>query len=288
MMKNISNRYDFVFLFDVENGNPNGDPDSGNLPRIDPETMHGIVSDVCIKRKIRNYIELVKEDKSPYCIYVKEKAVLTDQQQRAYKGLSLSGSHKPTEKEAQKWMCENFFDVRTFGAVMSLKEAPCGQVRGPVQLNFSRSIDPVLPLEMTITRIAVATAQESKTQNKTNLSMGRKSYIPYGLFRLEGYISANLAAKTGFSEKDLGLFWEALENLFEHDHSAARGKMTARKLFVFKHNSPLGNAPSHKLFETIKITRAAEHFAPPRSFEDYKVLPCFDDIPNGVILVEYI
>lgn len=268
MSKQLENRYEFVFLFDVENGNPNGDPDAGNMPRIDPETSFGLVTDVCLKRKVRNFVELSKGTQSGYSIYVQEKAILTQKQGQAYKALegdAAEGGDKIAK--ARQWMCQNFFDIRTFGAVMSLKENNCGQVRGPVQLNFARSIDPVLPLEVTITRMAVATEKEAKSQDGDNRTMGKKNIIPYGLYRVEGYISAQLAKQTGFSEDDLALFWESLTKMFDHDHSAARGKMAARKLVVFKHDSALGNAPAHKLFETVTVASAATK--PARSFGDY-------------------
>ena len=284
-MKNIiNNRYEFVYLFDVENGNPNGDPDSGNMPRIDPETSHGIVTDVCLKRKIRNYVDIVKNNESPYKIYVREKAVLTTERKDAYQ--SLSEEEKKHKIEAAEigriFMCDNYFDVRTFGAVMSTKDNNCGQVRGPVQLNFSRSLETIVPLEITITRMAVETEKEREKERM----MGRKHIVPYGLYRSEGYISAFLAEKTGFSENDLNLLWESLINMFDHDHSAARGKMNARKLFVFKHDSSLGNAPAHKLFETIIVNRSNDSSKPARSFSDYIISADKSEIPKGVILEE--
>lgn len=270
MSNTIENRYEFVYLFDVENGNPNGDPDAGNMPRIDPETSYGIVTDVCLKRKIRNYVQIVKEDQTPHCIYVKEKAVLTTQQKRAYDDLKIEDKKKKGEdiENARMWMCHNFFDVRTFGAVMSLKEYNCGQVRGAVQVNFGRSIDTICPRELTITRMAVATEKEADSQSGDNRTMGRKNIVPYALYRTEGYISASLGQQVGFSEDDLQLLWEALINMFDHDRSAARGKMCPRKLIVFKHDSKLGNAPAHKLFETISIEPCVGK--PSRSFDDYK------------------
>lgn len=269
MSNAIQNRYEFVYLFDVENGNPNGDPDAGNMPRIDPETSYGIVTDVCLKRKIRNYVQIVKEDQTPHCIYVKEKAILTLQQKKAYEALKIDDKKRKPEQieQARDWMCKNFFDVRTFGAVMALKEFNCGQVRGAVQMNFGRSIDPICPRELTITRMAVATEKEAESQSGDNRTMGRKNIVPYALYRTEGYISANLANQTHFTKGDLELLWEALINMFDHDHSAARGKMCPRKLIVFKHDSVLGNAPAHKLFETIKIQSVNDK--PPRSFDDY-------------------
>ncbi|OGW72415.1 MAG: type I-C CRISPR-associated protein Cas7/Csd2 [Omnitrophica bacterium GWA2_52_12] len=271
-MKPIENRYEFVYLFDVENGNPNGDPDAGNMPRIDPETSYGIVTDVCLKRKIRNFTLIAKEEKSPYKIYVKEKAVLTLIQKQAYEDLTDPALEKEEQiVKARAWMCQNFFDVRTFGAVMSLKEFNCGQVRGPVQINFARSIEPVAARELTITRMAVATEKEAKDQTGDNRTMGRKHVVPYALYRAEGYVSAHLANQTGFSQEDLELLWSSLVNMFEHDHSAARGKMAARKLVIFKHDTALGNAPSHKLFDCVKVTRATDAKNPPRAFSDYKV-----------------
>jgi len=270
MAEPIKNRYEFVYLFDVENGNPNGDPDSGNMPRIDPETSFGIVTDVCLKRKIRNYVQILKRDHPPYSIYVKEKAILTLQQKLAYESLNINDKKKKPDdiEKARTWMCQNFFDVRTFGAVMSLKEYNCGQVRGAVQMNFARSIDPVSPRELTITRMAVATEREAEAQTGDNRTMGKKNIVPYALYRAEGYISACLAEQTGFSEEDLNLLWDALVNMFDHDRSAARGKMSPRKLVVFKHDGKLGNAPAHKLFETVTIAPCRTR--PPRSFEDYQ------------------
>ncbi len=270
MSNAIQNRYEFVYLFDVENGNPNGDPDAGNMPRIDPETSYGIVTDVCLKRKVRNFIQIVKDDQPPHCIYVKEKAILSNQQKKAYEALEIDNKKKTGTdiEKARLWMCHNFFDVRTFGAVMSLKDFNCGQVRGAVQMNFGRSVDPVCPRELTITRMAVATEKEADAQSGDNRTMGRKSIVPYALYRTEGYISASLGQQTGFTEDDLNLLWDALINMFDHDHSAARGKMCARRLIVFKHDNKLGNAPAHKLFDSVTIQPCEGK--PPRSFEDYK------------------
>jgi len=284
-MTAIESRYEFVYLFDVENGNPNGDPDAGNLPRLDPETSHGLVTDVCLKRKIRNYVEILKEDTAPFCIYVKEKAVLTKQQEKAYIGLGDEGNKKPSIEDARNWMCVNFFDVRTFGAVMSLKEFNCGQVRGPVQINFAKSIEPIVPNELSITRMAVATEAEAKKQSGDNRTMGRKSIVPYGLYRAEGYISAHFAEKTGFSKNDLEMLWEALINMYDHDHSAARGKMNARKLILFKHESKLGNAPAHKLFDLVDVRRNDEN-GPARSFKDYTVTIERENVPQNVTIIE--
>jgi CRISPR-associated protein Csd2 len=283
----IKNRYEFVLLFDVENGNPNGDPDAGNMPRIDPETGYGIVTDVCLKRKIRNYVEMVKGDTAGYRIYIKEGIPLNQNHAEAYVAIGLKTGDKPSAaqvSDARRWMCANFFDVRTFGAVMTTGDN-CGQVRGPVQLNFSRSIDPIVQQEVTITRQTVTRIEDAEKER----TMGRKHIVPYGLYRVEGYISARLANDptkgTGFSEDDLELFWQALVNLFEHDRSAARGKMAPRKLFIFKHESDLGNAPAHKLFDLIKIEKK-EGVNPPRSFADYVVTVERDKVPAGVTLNE--
>lgn len=269
-MSVLQNRYEFVLLFDVENGNPNGDPDAGNMPRMDPDSGYGLVTDVCLKRKVRNYVELTRDGQEHYNIYVQEKAVLSSKRKPAY--ASLDDTDK---KEAEKialartWMCQNFFDVRTFGAVMSTKENNCGQVRGPVQLAFARSIDPIVASEISITRMAVETEREAKEQDGDNRTMGRKFIVPYGLYRAEGFISAPLAEKTGFSEADLEILWESLINMFEHDHSAARGKMSSRKLFVFKHANRLGNMPAQALFDRITVSSAKGDGA--RSFADYTI-----------------
>ena len=285
-MNTINNRYEFVYFFDVENGNPNGDPDAGNMPRIDPETSLGLVTDVSLKRKIRNFVEIVHKDQAPYCIYVKEKAILTKQQEKAYIALKDQGNDKPSVEEARAWMCKNFYDVRTFGAVMSLKEFNSGQVRGPVQITFAKSIEPVMPAELSITRMAVATEAEAKKQGGDNRTIGKKALIPYGLYRAEGYISAHFAADTGFTEDDLELLWDALINMFDHDHSAARGKMNARKLFVFKHESALGNAPSHKLFDLIDVKRNDDENLPARGFKQYEISINKQDLPQQVDLIE--
>jgi CRISPR-associated protein Csd2 len=287
MSKPIQNRYEFVLLYDVENGNPNGDPDAGNMPRIDPETGHGLVTDVCLKRKIRDYVELVKGDATGYRIHIKEGTPLNQNHEEAYKAVDLKPGKKADIseiKKARQWMCLNFFDVRTFGAVMTTGDN-CGQVRGPVQINFSRSIDPIMQQEVTITRQAVTRIEDIEKER----TMGRKHIVPYGLYRAEGYVSAKLANHeskgTGFSEEDLELVWDALVNMFEHDHSAARGKMATRKLIVFQHNSDLGDAPSHKLFELIEVERNPGA-NPPRSFSDYKVAIDKDNVPDGVTLIE--
>ncbi|MEG0778357.1 MAG: type I-C CRISPR-associated protein Cas7/Csd2 [Oscillospiraceae bacterium] len=294
MSEPIKNRYEFVILFDVENGNPNGDPDAGNMPRIDPETNLGIVTDVCLKRKIRNYVETVKEQEPGYRIYIKDGIPLnrSDLEGYAYvnatdKTIKDMKKDDPTlDAKIRDFMCENFFDIRCFGAVMTtfVKAAlNCGQVRGPVQLGFARSVDPIIPQEITITRVAITTEADAE---KKGTEMGRKYIVPYGLYRCEGYVSANLARKTtGFSETDLALLWDAIINMFEHDHSAARGKMAVRKLLVFKHDSELGNAPAHKLFETINVARKPE-VAVARSFEDYDVSINEAAIPSGVSLTQ--
>ena len=293
MTNAIQNRYEFVYIFDVENGNPNGDPDAGNMPRIDPETSYGLVTDVCLKRKIRNFVEIIKGGQSPYEIYIREKAILNQTHVRAHQAVGVvgkgdekkrKGSGDEVEK-ARAWMCQNFFDVRTFGAVMSLG-VNCGQVRGPVQINFARSIDSIVPLEVSITRMAVATEKEAEQQSGDNRTMGRKHIVPYALYRAEGYISANFAAQTGFSEDDLKLLWDALTNMLDHDHSAARGKMNARKLVVFKHESALGNASAYKLFELVKVERSSDVTKPARSFSDYKVT--IGSAPSGITLEEKI
>ena len=295
MVEAINNRYEFVYLFEVENGNPNGDPDAGNMPRIDPETSYGLVTDVCLKRKIRNFVEIVKNNQSPHEIYIREKAILNQTHKRAHQAVGVKdegeskkrkGSGADVEK-ARAWMCANFFDVRTFGAVMSTG-VNCGQVRGPVQLNFARSIESIVPMEISITRMAVTTEKEAEQQSGDNRTMGRKHIVPYALYRAEGYISAHLAAQTGFTEEDLKLLWESLINMFDHDHSAARGKMNARKLIVFKHDSMLGNAPAHKLFDLVSVKRATDIIKPARAFSDYDVKIDRNNLPQGVNLEEKI
>ena len=295
MTEPIQNRFDFVLFFDVKNGNPNGDPDAGNMPRIDPETGHGIVSDVCLKRKVRNYVDLVKgqdvdgpdvaEGELGYKIYVQEGAVLNERNKKAYVHYDMKPSEKKLPKGEQdrlkvtKFMCDNFFDIRSFGAVMTTG-VNCGQVRGPIQMCFAESVDPVMPMEMSIPRMAV-TKEEDAEKERT---MGRKQYIPYGLYRVEGFVSASLAEKTGFSQEDLDLFFSALMNMFENDRSAARGLMSSRKLFVFKHESKLGNAPAHRLFEAVKVNRLIPDAQEARSFSDYAIE--VGDIPEGVELIE--
>jgi CRISPR-associated protein Csd2 len=287
MTEPLKNRYDFVLLFDVKNGNPNGDPDAGNLPRMDPETGQGIVTDVCLKRKIRNYVELVKNGQNRFNIYVQEKSILTERRKPAYDAVADEKETPLKISKAQNWMCINFFDVRAFGAVMSTRENNCGQVRGPVQFAFAQSLEPVVSLEASITRMAVETKKESDAQGGDNRTMGRKTYVPYGLYRAHGFISAALAKQTGFSEDDLELFWNALINMFEHDRSAARGEMAAQKLIVFKHDSELGNAPAHKLFELVRVAKKDES-KPSRTFSDYDVVIDRSSVPSGVELMELI
>ena len=289
-MTGIQNRYEFVILFDVENGNPNGDPDAGNMPRIAPESGYGLVTDVCLKRKIRNYVETVKEDAPGYRIYIKDGVPLNRSDREACDYIGVDPEKLKDEKKKndnldekiRNFMCGNFFDIRTFGAVMTTftKGAlNCGQVRGPVQLGFARSVDPILPQEITITRVAITTEADA---DKKGTEMGRKYIVPYALYRCEGFVSANLARKvTGFSEEDLQLLWQAILNMFEYDHSAARGKMTVRELVVFKHDSELGNAPSHKLFELVKAEKKKDVTAP-RSYNDYVVTVDDAHVPQGV------
>lgn len=287
----IQNRYDFVLLFDVKDGNPNGDPDAGNLPRLDAETGRGLVTDVCLKRKVRNYVGLLKGEQPPYEIYVKEKAILNKTHERAYieigAGEELKGDDKKrkgagdTVDKARNWMCGNFFDVRTFGAVMSTG-VNCGQVRGPVQITFARSVDPIVSSEHAITRMAVTTEKEAEAQSGDNRTMGRKFTVPYGLYMAHGFVSAPLAEQTGFSDGDMALLLEALTNMFEHDRSAARGEMTTRGLYVFKHDSKLGNAQAHTLFDRVSVQRNSD--APARSFADYTVKVDDSNLPQGVSL----
>lgn len=293
----IKNRYEFVILFDVENGNPNGDPDAGNMPRIDPESGLGLVTDVCLKRKIRNYIETVKEDAKGYKIYIREDVPLNRSDKEACQALGVEETDDKKQTEALKklkkndpdvdrklrdYMCREFYDIRTFGAVMTTfvkASLNCGQVRGPVQIGFARSIDPIISQEVTITRVAITT--EKDAENKST-EMGRKNIVPYGLYRAEGYISANLARKvTGFSEEDLELLWEAIINMFEHDHSAARGKMAVRELIVFKHSKELGDCPAYRLFDAVEV-RKKEGVEYPRCYSEYAVEIHGDQIPETV------
>ena len=266
-MNELNNRIDFVYVFDVQDGNPNGDPDAGNLPRVDAETGMGLVTDVCLKRKVRNYVQVAKELADGYDIFIKEKAVLNNFIDAAHEEETVKAAKDKT-MAARDVMCKKFYDVRTFGAVMSTGKN-AGQVRGPIQLTFARSIDPVMTSEHSITRMAVATDKEAEKQSGDNRTMGRKSTIPYGLYVCHGFISANLAKQTGFSEEDLNLFWEALKNMFDVDRSAARGLMSAQKLIVFKHDSVLGNAPANKLFDLVKVEKNCDGVA--RSFSDYQV-----------------
>lgn len=286
MESNILNRYDFLLLFDVTDGNPNGDPDAGNLPRIDAETGLGIVTDVCIKRKVRNYVQIVKGAEKPYDIFIKEKAILNNLIEESHQQEEV----KPLEKEkkteaARTWMCRNYFDVRTFGAVMTTGEN-AGRVRGPIQFTFARSIDPIFTSEHCITRMAVTDKRdESKTGD--NRTMGRKYTVPYALYKTHGFISAHLAAQTGFNQEDLDLFWESLKFMFDHDRSAARGLMCSRKLIVFKHNSALGNAPAQQLFDLVKVERN-DSDTPARHYSDYTVTIDKAHLPAGVEIIEMI
>lgn len=303
MSEVIKNRYEFVVLFDVENGNPNGDPDAGNMPRIDPESGLGIVTDVCLKRKIRNYVETVKEDADGYKIYIKEDTPLNRSDREACESMGVTATEEKKITEGLKtlkkndenadikirdYMCSHFYDIRTFGAVMTTfvkASLNCGQVRGPVQIGFARSIDKIISQEVTITRVAITT--EKDAENKST-EMGRKSIVPYGLYRAEGYISANLARRvTGFSEEDLELLWEAIINMFEHDHSAARGKMAVRELIVFKHSKELGDCPAYKLFDAVEV-RKNEGVAYPRKYQDYSVKIHEEQIPETVELIRKI
>ncbi len=289
-MEAIKNRYEFVVLFDVENGNPNGDPDAGNMPRTDVESGFGLVTDVCLKRKIRNYVETVKEGTPGYRIYIKDNVPLNASDKEAYEYLGVNGDKVDEAKKkdpdldvkVRNFMCENFYDVRTFGAVMvtfTKGKLNCGQVRGPVQLGFARSVDPVVPQEVTITRIAITTEADAE---RKNTEMGKKYVVPYALYRVEGYVSANLARKTtGFSEEDLSLLWDAIMNMFEFDHSAARGKMATRELIIFKHDSEFGNAPAHKLFDLVKVEKKAG-IETPRAYADYTVAVDTAALPAGV------
>lgn len=298
-MSAFGGRIDFVFLFDVANGNPNGDPDAGNLPRMDPETSQGLVSDVSLKRKIRNYVSEARDGVPGHQIYMRERAVLNEAHARAYAAEELRSEKKKlpkNEEDARRitgWMCKNFFDIRTFGAVMST-EVNAGQVRGPLQLTFARSIEPILPLEISITRSSVTNAADADKER----TMGRKHIVPYGLYRAHGFVNAKLAERTGFSSDDMALVWEALENMFDLDRSAARGEMAARKLILFRHESPLGNAPAHRLFDRVKVLRqrgddAADpmderihNWPPARAFSDYAVRVDAADLPSGVTLEE--
>ncbi|MBZ4024109.1 type I-C CRISPR-associated protein Cas7/Csd2 [Rhodobacter sp. TJ_12] len=314
-MTTLSRRHDFVLIFDVTNGNPNGDPDAGNLPRLDPETNHGLVSDVSLKRKLRNYVELARTGEAGHHIYVQEGAILNDKHREAYvairgdekskKDAKLNPKGDEEAKALRDWMCANFFDVRTFGAVMSTG-VNCGQVKGPVQMTFARSVEPILPVEISITRMAATNEAEQKKRAEgedgdtrtDNRTMGRKHIVPYGLYVAHGFISAKFAERTGFSEADLNLLFEALANMFEHDRSAARGEMTTRKLIVFAHENALGNAPAHALFDRVRIGRAVDgefrdlddrglgNLAPARKFSDYRIEIDREGMPAGVEIRE--
>lgn len=296
MSEVIKNRYEFIVLFDVENGNPNGDPDAGNMPRIDPETGYGLVTDVCLKRKIRNYVETVKEDAAGYEIYIREDIPLNRSDNRAYEYLGvkdkeakdLKKKDPAADEKIRDFMCRNFYDIRTFGAVMTTfvkEKLNCGQVRGPVQIGFARSIDPIINQEVTITRVAITT--EKDAGNKST-EMGRKNIVPYALYRAEGYISANLARKTtGFSEDDLELLWDAIINMFEHDHSAARGKMAVRELIVFKHSKELGDCPAYRLFDSVEVHKKVD-VEYPRKYQDYTVEIHKEMIPDTVEMIRKI
>lgn len=286
-MTELKNRIDFVYIFDVKDGNPNGDPDAGNLPRVDAETGQGLVTDVCLKRKVRNYVQMAKGKEARYDIFIKEKAVLNTLIDAVHETDSVKSIEKDADKTmaARDVMCKNYYDVRTFGAVMSTGKN-AGQVRGPIQLTFARSIDPVMTQEHSITRVAVATEKEAESMKGENHTMGRKSTIAYGVYRCHGFISANLAKQTGFSEEDKELFFEALKNMFDQDHSAARGLMSARKLIVFEHDSELGCAPASNLFDRVYIERCSD--APAREFADYTVTINKDNLPQGVTIKELI
>lgn len=299
----IKNRYDFVLIFDVQDGNPNGDPDAGNLPRVDPETGCGIVTDVCLKRKIRNFVQLTKNCEKGFDIFVKEKAILNQLIDGAYRARGIDLDKPPVDEkdgkkrnekgkgqgkeidQAKAQMCQAYYDIRAFGAVMSTG-ANAGQVRGPVQLTFGRSADPIVTLEHSITRMAVTTEAEAEKQSGDNRTMGRKNTVPYGVYVAHGFISAHLAAQTVFTENDLELLWEALKNMFEHDRSAARGLMSTRKLIVFQHATALGNAHAHTLFDLVKIARQGDATKPARAFADYEVQIDRDHKPQGVELIE--
>lgn len=284
-MAELKNRFDFVFVFDVKDGNPNGDPDAGNLPRVDAETGMGLVTDVCLKRKVRNYVQVSKNCAEGYDIFIKEKAVLNTLIDKAHEDENVKEAKDKT-MAARDFMCKKYYDIRTFGAVMSTGKN-AGQVRGPIQLTFARSTDPIIASEHSITRMAVATEKEAEKQSGDNRTMGRKATIPYGLYVGYGFVSANLAKQTGFSEEDLNLFWEALKNMFDVDRSAARGLMSAQKLIVFKHDSELGNAPANKLFDLVKIEKKDSNVVP-RSFFDYNVTIDTEKLPQGVTIDEMI
>ena len=283
-MSELKNRIDFVYIFDVQDGNPNGDPDAGNLPRVDAETGMGLVTDVCLKRKVRNYVQIAKGQVDGYDIFIKEKAVLNTLIDKAHDDSEVKAAKDKTEA-ARKFMCKNYYDIRTFGAVMSTGKN-AGQVRGAIQLTFARSVDTIATAEHSITRMAVATEKEAEKQGGDNRTMGRKATVPYGLYVCHGFISANLAQQTGFSEEDLELFWAALKNMFDVDRSAARGLMSAQKIIVFKHEDVLGNAPANKLFDLVKVEKVCD--GAPRSFGDYTVTIDKDKLPANVTVEELI
>ena len=283
----LTNRYDFVYLFDVKDGNPNGDPDAGNMPRVDPETGDGLITDVCLKRKVRNFVQMTQGDHSGRQIFIKEKAILNNLIAEAHEQEAVkSKSAGDATAAARDWMCAKYFDIRCFGAVMSTggKEKNAGQVRGPIQLTFSRSLDPIFAQDHSITRMAVATDKEAEKQHGDNRTMGRKATVPYGLYRCHGFVSAHLAGQTGFSEDDLELFWQALEHMFDHDRSAARGEMTARGLYIFQHSSQLGNAPAHSLFERVSA-QLQDPSKPPRNFSDYQLNINQDNLSTEINLI---
>lgn len=286
-MSELKNRIDFVYIFDVKDGNPNGDPDAGNLPRVDAETGMGLVTDVCLKRKVRNYVQVTKNLADGYDIFIKEKAVLNTLIDKAHDDSEVKNAKDKTEA-ARQFMCKNYFDIRSFGAVMSTGSTGknAGQVRGPIQFTFARSVDPIVTAEHSITRMAVTKEEEAEKQNGGNRTMGRKATIPYGLYVCHGFISANLAKQTGFSEEDLELFWDALKNMFDTDRSAARGLMSAQKLIVFKHASELGNAPANKLFDLVRVEKICN--GAPRSFSDYSVSVDKDKVPANITIEELI
>ena len=284
-MAELKNRFDFVFVFDVKDGNPNGDPDAGNLPRVDAETGMGLVTDVCLKRKVRNYVQVAKNLADGYDIFIKEKAVLNTMIDKAHEDENVKAAKDKT-MAARDFMCKNYYDIRTFGAVMSTGQN-AGQVRGPIQLTFARSLDPIAASEHSITRMAVATEKEAEKQSGDNRTMGRKATVPYGLYVGYGFVSANLAKQTGFTDEDLQLFWDALKNMFDVDRSAARGLMSAQKIIVFKHDSELGNAPANKLFDLVKIEKK-DDAGVPRSFLDYNVTIDKENLPQGVTIEELI
>ena len=292
--KPLTQRIDFVYFYDVTNGNPNGDPDAGNMPRMDPDTHVGLQTDVSLKRKVRNLVALEHGDAPGHAIYVKEKAIQNHQNRKAYEALGIKPEPKKLPKDPKQaqglidWMCSNFYDVRAFGAVMTT-ETNTGQVRGPVQFSFAQSVDPIFPMEVTITRMAITTEADAEKQGGDNRTMGRKYIVPYGLYRMHGFISAHFAQRTGFSENDLQLLWSALINMFDHDRSSAHGEMSARKLIAFRHQSALGNAPAHQLFDAVTVTRMGDSLeSPPRRFTDYRIAVDAASIPKGIAVQEWL